>query len=69
MHLWQLVLLVILFFGAAFGADLEGSGSGDVSTDAKEAILNAQTLLDAVSSDGSGADVEASGEDVQTFFF
>ena len=45
----------------------EGSGSGDNVVE--EGVLKAQNLLNAVQSDGSGAEVEASGEDVQTFFF
>ncbi|EFP04783.1 hypothetical protein GCK72_014329 [Caenorhabditis remanei] len=67
MNLWHLLLLVILFIGTAFTADLEGSGSGDNVVE--EGVLKAQNLLNAVQSDGSGAEVEASGEDVQTFFF
>ncbi|CAO4374232.1 unnamed protein product [Caenorhabditis nigoni] len=70
MNFWHLLLLAVLFFVTVFGADLEGSGSGDVVEDASEqAILKAQNLLNSVPSEGSGAEIEASGEDVQTFFF
>ncbi|CAL2040671.1 unnamed protein product [Caenorhabditis brenneri] len=70
MHLWHLFLLLVLFIASAFGAELEGSGSGDAIDEvSEEAVLKAQNLLNAVPSEGSGTEIEASGEDVQTFFF
>uniref|UniRef100_A0A1I7TFV5 DUF148 domain-containing protein n=1 Tax=Caenorhabditis tropicalis TaxID=1561998 RepID=A0A1I7TFV5_9PELO len=68
MHLWHLLLFVILLLGTTFGSDLEGSGSGE-SVGPEEAILKVQNLLNTIPSDGSGSEIEASGEDVQTFFF
>ncbi|EGT47674.1 hypothetical protein CAEBREN_00967 [Caenorhabditis brenneri] len=70
MHLWHLFLLLVLFIASTFGAELEGSGSGDAIDEvSEEAVLKAQNLLNAVPSEGSGTEGEASGEDVQTFFF
>uniref|UniRef100_A0A2Q4R9X5 Secreted protein n=1 Tax=Caenorhabditis japonica TaxID=281687 RepID=A0A2Q4R9X5_CAEJA len=70
MQFWTLFFMLVLIFGAAFGADVEGSGSGDKLEE--PVVLKAENLLES-SGDGSGLnqeqEQEASGEDVQTFFF
>ncbi|CAI2350044.1 unnamed protein product [Caenorhabditis sp. 36 PRJEB53466] len=71
MQFWHLLLFVVLFFGSVLAADLEGSGSGETTPTQQEplaVLLKTEALLsESQSLDGSGA--EASGEDVQTFFF